>query len=80
MRESTDAGLRKLHRRVKNSLLMEAIVLVSNTLTHKAYEFYAMTNRMVRTQVVKMGLTDLSDSCCVSVVLIKASLVLLSCQ
>ena len=48
-------------------------------LTHKAYEFYAMTNRMVRTQVVKMGLTDLSDSRCVSVVLIKASLVLLSC-
>ena len=36
-----------------------------------------MTNRMVRTQVVKMGLTDLSDSRCVSVVLIKASLVLL---
>ena len=26
MRESTDAGLRKLHRLVKNSLLMEVIV------------------------------------------------------
>ena len=49
-------------------------------LTHKAYKFYAMTNRMVRTQDVKMGLTDLSDSRCVSVVLIKASLVLLSCM